>query len=86
VSARLWVAAALLVMAVGVLLRVAGYFGGIELWWDEAMWAVRIEEGKLASIRPVGYVWVSRWLIGLRNTEPVIRSVSLVAGILSLPV
>ncbi len=70
----------------GVGLRLAGYFGGIELWWDEAFWAIRIAEGGPTANRPLGYVWLSRWLIELRNTEPVIRSVSLLAGILSLPV
>lgn len=85
-SARLFLVVALLVIAVGVALRVVGYFGGIELWWDEAMWAMFIAQDKPAGLRPPGYVWVSQWLIELRNTEPVIRSVSLVAGILSLPV
>jgi hypothetical protein len=78
------VAGALLLL--GTTLRVAGYFGGIEFWLDEAQWATRIAEGRSANIRPPGYVWISRWLIDLRNTEPVIRSVSLLAGVLSLPV
>ena len=84
--AWLFLVAALLVIAMGVVLRLAGYFGGIEFWWDEAMWAIRIARDEPTSLRPIGYVWVSRWLLHLRNTEPVIRSVSLVAGVLSLPV
>jgi hypothetical protein len=86
VPARLFLVTALLLIAMGVALRLVGYFGGIEFWWDEALWAVRIAEGEAASHRPLGYVWVSRWLIDLRNTEPVIRSVSLFAGVVSLPV
>ena len=77
--------AALVLIAMGVALRLAGYFGGIELWWDEAAWAICIAEGMSTGLRPPGYVWVSRWLIELRNTEPVIRSVSLLAAVLSLP-
>lgn len=85
-STRPYLVAALTLIGLGVVLRLAGYFGGIEFWWDEAMWAIRIAEGEPTGIRPLGYAWVSRWLIDLRNTEPVVRSVSLVAGALSLPV
>ncbi len=85
-GARLYLVAALTLIGLGVVLRLAGYFGGIELWWDEARWAMVIAGGEPTSIRPIGYVWLSRWLIDLRNTEPVIRSLSLVAGVVSLPV
>ena len=85
-STRLYFVAALTLIGLGVVLRLAGYFGGIELWWDEASWAIRIAQDEPTANRPLGYVWVGRWLIELRNTEPVIRSVSLFAGILSLPV
>lgn len=78
------VAVALLLM--GALLRVLGYFERIEFWSDEVGWASRIAQGGSSSIRPAGYVWVSKWLIGLRNTEPVVRSLSLASGVLSLPV
>jgi hypothetical protein len=74
------------VLLLGVLLRVLGYFGGIEFWLDEALWATIVGEGRAAPLRPPGWVWVSRWLVDLRNTEPVIRAPSLIAGILSLPV
>jgi hypothetical protein len=82
---RVYVVTACALVLLGTLLRVLGYFGGIEFWWDEASWAVRVVEDHRTSIRPLGYLWVSRWLIDLRNTEPVIRSVSLGAGVLSLP-
>jgi hypothetical protein len=85
-STRLYGAAVALLLLMGTLLRVAGYFGGIELWWDEAMWAMFIMENTASSIRPLGYIQVSRWLLELHNTEAVIRSVSLGAGVLSLPV
>jgi len=83
---RLYVVAAPLLLLIGTVLRVLGYFDGIEFWGDETGWALQIAQGGSTSIRPVGYVWVSKWLIDLRNTEPVVRSVSLVSGILSLPV
>jgi hypothetical protein len=83
---RVFLAAAGTLLLLGTILRVLGYFGGIELWWDEAMWAMFIAEDTTTSLRPPGYVWISRWLIDLRNTEPVIRSPSLLAGVLSLPV
>jgi hypothetical protein len=73
-------------LLLGTTLRVAGYFGAIEFWLDEVLWTMRIVEGRPASLRPPGYVLISRWLFELRHTEPVIRSVSLVAGVLSLPV
>jgi hypothetical protein len=82
---RLFLVAASSLILLGTGLRLLGYFGGIEFWWDEALWAMRIVRDQPASIRPVGYVWVSRLLIDVRNTEPVLRSPSLLAGVLSLP-
>jgi hypothetical protein len=83
---RYYPVAAAALLLIGAVLRVLGYFGGIEFWLDEAFWAMRIAGGGSSIIRPIGYVWVSEWLIHLRNTEPVIRSVSFVAGLASLPV
>jgi hypothetical protein len=85
-GSRLYVAAASVLLLVGVVLRVLGYFDRIEFWGDEAGWALQITVGAPATIRPVGYVWISKWLIDLHNTEPVVRSLSFVSGILSLPV
>jgi hypothetical protein len=85
-GSHLYVATASVLLLMGVVLRVLGYFDRIEFWGDETGWALRIALGGPSTIRPVGYAWVSKWLIDLRNTEPVVRSLSFVSGILSLPV
>jgi hypothetical protein len=78
-----WVVAGVLVLG-GMVLRTLGYFE-LEFWMDEAMWARNFASGEPGLLRPPGYAWISTKLIELRATEPVIRSLSYAAGLVSLP-
>ena len=72
----------LMVIGIGIGLRLLGYFDpALQLWLDEASWAEMLVDGSATWIRPAGYMKVSGWLISLVNTEPMLRSLSLVAGI-----
>ncbi len=76
---------ALALVAVGVWLRLWGYFD-MGFWNDESNWASRMFEGQATEIRPPGYVALSQWLGTLHNSEPVLRLPSLLAGVATLPV
>lgn len=69
----------------GIALRSLGYFKPLEFWMDESLWAERFATGQGGLLRPPGYMWLSGQLIELRATEPVIRLLSYVAGLASLP-
>ncbi len=72
-------------MVFGVVLRLLGFFD-LELWADEAGWCARLIEGDYGWIRPIGYMWVTRELLTLQVSEPVLRSLSYVAGLAALPI
>ena len=58
-------AIALLLVLFGLVLRFRGYLGEpFSLWLDEAFWANRLMRDPLLkmSIRPIGFMWLSRWL------------------------
>ena len=82
-SRTLWAAAAVVVVF-GVVLRLMGFFD-LQLWLDEASWCKRLVDGHYGWIRPVGYMWITRQLVLFHNTEPMLRSLSYVAGIAQLP-
>ena len=70
------------VVVLGVFLRVLGYFDpALQLWFDEAIWARMLVDGTAAWIRPAGYMKLSGLIVSIANTEPMLRSLSLVAGI-----
>jgi hypothetical protein len=72
----------LVVAGIGIGLRLLGYFDpGLQLWVDEASWAEMLVDGSATWIRPAGYMTVSGWLLSITNTEPMLRSLSLVGGI-----
>ncbi len=75
------------VLALGVFLRLLGYFSrDLQLWLDEASWAIMMVKGTAAWIRPAGYMWLENAVVSVRNTEATLRLPSLVAGVLLLPV
>lgn len=74
----------LVVIAYGVVARLVGQTT-IELWADEADWAIRAATGTDTFIRPAGSMWLARQLIALRNDEILLRLPSLIAGIATLP-
>jgi len=77
--------AAVVVMLFGVVVRLLGQTT-LELWADEADWAIRAVSGTDTFIRPVGTMWLTRVLVGLHNSEVMLRLPSLLAGIAHLPV
>lgn len=81
---RIVVLAAVAVMVLGVWARLGGLFS-IELWADEAMWASKLVEGSAGWIRPPGYMAVTNALLSIRNDEVVLRSLSLIPGLLQVP-
>lgn len=70
------------VVLLGTFLRVLGYFdSSLQLWFDEAIWARMLVDGTAAWIRPAGYMKLTGIIISIANTEPMLRSLSLVAGV-----
>ncbi len=77
-------AAALVVIALGAFLRLRG-MSSCELWADEAWWANKLVEGQVGWIRPPGYMWLTRVIISVHNTEVTLRALSMAAALLQLP-
>ena len=76
--------AAVVVMLLGLALRWRGQMS-LELWADEADWAIRAVNGTDTFIRPVGTMWLARALVAVRNSEVMLRLPSLLAGVAHLP-
>lgn len=76
--------AAVIVITMGAGLRVLG-LSTCEVWADEAWWANKLVEGQVGWIRPPGYMWLTRQIISLHNTEATLRMLSLVASLAQLP-
>jgi hypothetical protein len=76
--------AAAAVLLVGVVLRLLGMFS-LELWSDEARWCEHLLIGTGTWFRPVGYMWLTKQILALEINEPLLRSLSTVAGIAQLP-
>lgn len=72
-------------VALGLFLRARGYLWHAPAFWlDECTWAMNLVEQPLIelSIRPIGFMWVSRTLAQLFSlTEPVLRAMPWLAGI-----
>jgi hypothetical protein len=83
-SARASTWAAVVVIALGAWLRLMGLFT-CEVWADEAWWANKLVEGEVGWIRPPGYMWLTRQIIEVMNVEATLRSLSLIAGLVQLP-
>ncbi len=84
-DAAYWLLCALAVV-LGIALRMLGYFeDALQLWLDEASWAVMLAEGTSTFIRPVGYMWLTGVLVNVVNDEQMLRSLSLVGGLLHVP-
>lgn len=80
----LWAGALALLLAAGILFRSWGVLTGtLDFWADEAWWAVKTAEQPLLapSIRPIGYMWLSKGLLQIGNPELLLRLPSYIAGI-----
>jgi hypothetical protein len=85
-SRTTYLALAAFAILLGATLRLLGYFDStLQLWLDEAFWAIHLADGDYEWIRPIGYMELTRALIGIVNNEPMLRSLSLVAGLLHVP-
>lgn len=84
-SERVYALLTLVCIAIGIALRTRGMFGKnpLPFWLDEASWAVFLVEVPLTeqSIRPIGFMAVSRVLGAISMSEPMLRSLSWAAGI-----
>jgi len=82
-----WQVLALLFAAVGIWLRTRRFFGSsISLWADEAHWLIQLLKTPISkpSIRPVGFMAVSRYLAEqLGPSEVVIRFLPWLFGVLT---
>lgn len=83
-SPRLITTAAVVVIALGAFLRLWG-MTTCEVWADEAWWANKLLEGQVGWIRPPGYMWLTKQIISLDNTEVTLRSLSMLAALVQLP-
>jgi hypothetical protein len=76
------------IVVVGWLLRMRGYlWNPTAFWLDECTWAMNLVEQPLLelSIRPIGFMWVSRELARLFSlSEPVLRAVPWFAGMVTV--
>jgi hypothetical protein len=71
---------------VGVVLRLVGV-STLELWSDEARWCDHLLSGTGTWFRPAGYMWLTRQILNVVGvSEAALRSLSLMAGIVLLPV
>ena len=70
----------------GAVVRSLGFWGGtLSLWLDEALWANRLENQIISSIRPVGYMACVKGLISIYNSEVTLRLLSYLPSLLALP-
>lgn len=80
-------AAVLALLAAGFFVRGWGVLPvALDFWADEAWWASLLQSGEFArfGFRPVGYMWMSRELLGLGHPELMLRLPSLLAGCATL--
>lgn len=83
---RGWTFIVVVLMVIGVIARLAGVTS-LELWSDEARWCEHLLTGAAIWMRPAGYMWVTRQILDVFGvSEPALRSLSTIAGILLLPV
>ncbi len=86
-SNRFYIAALIAVVIAGIGFRSAGYFNGtISLWWDEIHWLEKLMSKPITnmSFRPIGYMWLSKMLVGVRLDETFIRLTSYVPSLFSI--
>ena len=78
------------VLMVGIVVRSWGIVVGpsLDLWSDEARWAVRMQTWGLLEFgfRPLGYMWVSRSIGFMENQELALRLLSYLPAVFTLPV
>jgi len=79
------------ILGLAIFFRSQGYFdGNISFWWDEADWAHKLLTKPLKEvirIRPVGYMLLTRFLVGTFGTaETIFRLISYISSILVIPV
>jgi len=78
----------LLALLLGTWLRLRGYvFDPPTLWLDEAFWAIRILEKPITQcrIRPVGFVYLTKWLVqAFGATETIYRALPCLASLSAL--
>jgi DNA polymerase-3 subunit delta len=65
-------------------LRLLGLFE-LELWEDEAEWAIKLLDDDVGLIRPVGYMWLTGRIVAVVHNEVTVRSLSYIAGMAQLP-
>ena len=74
-------------LAAGVIVRTWGVLvDPLDLWADEAWWAVLLESRSLAEhgFRPIGYMWICRQLLDFGSPEIMLRLPSWIAGCAAL--
>ena len=81
---RTILALAIAVIVLGIMLRLLGFFS-IEVWVDESTWGRRAWLGQYGWLRPIGFMWLEKQIIGLYSSEQTLRLLSYVAGIAQLP-
>jgi hypothetical protein len=85
-SRTTYLALSALAIALGAGLRLLGYFDpDLQLWLDEASWAMTLVDGTYEWIRPIGYMELTRALVGVVNNEQTLRSLSLLGGLAHVP-
>lgn len=83
-SAPFAIVLVVVVVLLGAVLRLLGTFS-LELWGDEALWANRLLEGDVGWIRPAGYMALTKALLSVHNSEPMLRLLSTLPAIAQLP-
>jgi len=86
-ASRVIFIALLMTIIAGIGFRSAGYFDGtISLWLDESTWLKRLLNNPITELgkRPIGYMWLSKILIGVRLDEALIRMTSYIPSLLSI--
>ena len=77
------------IIGLAAFFRSQGYFdGNISFWWDEAHWADKLITKPLKdviSIRPIGFMFLTKQLIKISKDETVFRLVSYLSSILAIP-
>lgn len=84
---RAYLASLALVVVLGIGFRSAGYFdGSISLWWDEVDWLIKLLDRPITELRfrPIGYMWLSRLMVGIQIDETFVRLTSFVPSLLSI--
>src|SRR4051794_33968168 len=81
--------AILALIVIGVYFRSRRYWiEPLGVWVDEAVWGLRLLERPLTRVefRPLGYMALTKLIVHVYSDERTLRSLSYLAGLLTLPV